>query len=366
MVTFSFDPVALLRAALEIESLSGQEDELARFLVGQMEALGYTRAYLDPAGNAVGEMGDVNAPHTIVLLGHMDTVLGWIPVRVEEGVLYGRGAVDAKGPLCAFISAVARVGERTGTRFVVVGATEEEAATSKGARFIRDRFMAERVPDACIIGEPSGWDRITLGYKGRQLVDAIFRQPLSHTAGPDARVAEWGVVWWLGVKHWAEAHNAAVQSAFDALLPSLRRFQTGGDGLMEWAELEVGLRLPLGLTPDEIARRVQEARADVPNSVAVQFQFRGYEPAYRADRNNKLVRAFQAAIRSAGGRPGFKLKTGTSDMNVVGPVWNCPIVAYGPGDSRLDHTPNEHIRLDEYLRGIEVLTEAVRALTNFS
>ncbi len=44
------------------------------------------------------------------------------------------------------------------------------------------------------------------------------------------------------------------------------------------------------------------------------------------------------------------LKLGTSDMNVVGPVWQCPILAYGPGDSSLDHTPEEQIVLDDYLR----------------
>jgi len=43
---------------------------------------------------------------------------------------------------------------------------------------------------------------------------------------------------------------------------------------------------------------------------------------------------------------------------VVGPVWNCPIVAYGPGNSSLDHTPNEHIEVEEYLRAIKVLERA--------
>jgi LysW-gamma-L-lysine carboxypeptidase len=56
-----------------------------------------------------------------------------------------------------------------------------------------------------------------------------------------------------------------------------------------------------------------------------------------------------------GGEPRFKVKTGTSDMNVVGPVWGCPIVAYGPGDSRLDHTPHERIDLAEYRRAISIL-----------
>ena len=49
-------------------------------------------------------------------------------------------------------------------------------------------------------------------------------------------------------------------------------------------------------------------------------------------------------------------------MNVVGPVWNCPILAYGPGDSALDHTPEEHLDLDEYLSAIEVLAEVLSRL----
>jgi N2-acetyl-L-lysine deacetylase (EC 3.5.1.-) len=50
-------------------------------------------------------------------------------------------------------------------------------------------------------------------------------------------------------------------------------------------------------------------------------------------------------------------------MNVVGPIWRCPILAYGPGDSNLDHTPDEHILIDEYLRAIKVLEDALRHLT---
>jgi LysW-gamma-L-lysine carboxypeptidase len=48
-------------------------------------------------------------------------------------------------------------------------------------------------------------------------------------------------------------------------------------------------------------------------------------------------------------------------MNVVGPVWRCPILAYGPGDSRLDHTPDEHVALDEYWSAVLVLQQAMRS-----
>jgi LysW-gamma-L-lysine carboxypeptidase len=46
-------------------------------------------------------------------------------------------------------------------------------------------------------------------------------------------------------------------------------------------------------------------------------------------------------------------------MNVLGPVWRCPIAAYGPGDSTLDHTPVERLPLPDYLRAIEVLQTAL-------
>ena len=53
-------------------------------------------------------------------------------------------------------------------------------------------------------------------------------------------------------------------------------------------------------------------------------------------------------------------------MNVLAPHWRCPVVAYGPGDSALDHTPHEHINLQEYLRSIDVLTRVLQLLVEAS
>ena len=50
-------------------------------------------------------------------------------------------------------------------------------------------------------------------------------------------------------------------------------------------------------------------------------------------------------------------------MNVVGPVWGQNIVAYGPGDSRLDHTPHEHIHVADYIHAIDVLELVLKDLT---
>jgi LysW-gamma-L-lysine carboxypeptidase len=98
------------------------------------------------------------------------------------------------------------------------------------------------------------------------------------------------------------------------------------------------------------------------------LEFRGYERAWRGDRTNALARSFLAGLRShdPSAQLGFVLKTGTSDMNVVAPIWKCPTIAYGPGDSSLDHTPNEHLRLDEYWNAVNVLEQVLRAYAGLS
>jgi LysW-gamma-L-lysine carboxypeptidase len=84
--------------------------------------------------------------------------------------------------------------------------------------------------------------------------------------------------------------------------------------------------------------------------------------AFLADKNTPLVRMFLRSIRAEGGRPTFVLKTGTADLNIVAPVWECPALAYGPGDSALDHTPEEHLSLSEYRQAVNVLTHVLNEL----
>ena len=346
-VAARLDDVALLRGMLEIESPSGGERPVAEYLCAEMARRGL-RAHLDAAGNAVGEVGE--AGPLVVLLGHMDTAPGRVPVRREGDLLYGRGAVDAKGPLAAFMCAAARRGRNAGVRVAVIGAVEEESATSCGARHVAAAYH----PDFCVIGEPSRWDRVTLGYKGRLLVDYAVQQGAAHSAGGVPTAAQRAVEFWNGVA--ALAARAGGRREFERLSPTLRRIHGESDGLRDAAALTLSLRLPPGCDTHELRERLRElaGEADV--------HFAGDEPAYRAPKNTPLVRAFLAAIRARGGAPAFALKTGTSDMNVVGPAWSCPILAYGPGDSALDHTPHEHISLAEYGRAIAVLEDALARL----
>jgi predicted acetylornithine/succinylornithine family transaminase/N-acetyl-ornithine/N-acetyl-lysine deacetylase len=349
--------VALLQGMLRVPSYSGEEGAVARYLVEQARGLGL-EAHIDEAGNFVAGAGLESGEQPVVLLGHMDTVRGVVPIRIEDGRLYGRGAVDAKGPLAAFICAAARAAQagELSRPILVVGAVEEEAATSRGARAVVGRYQ----PAACVIGEPSGSCAVTLGYKGRLLVEGQASRSISHTAGPERSSSEIVATFWEHVHTQAEIWNQehAGNSTFAALMPSLRSINSQQDGLEESTAFTIGYRLP----PNYDIAGLRTQLTAWAHELEMQISFRGEELAFQSTRTTQLARAFVGALRASGVQPTFKLKTGTSDMNVVGPTWGENIVAYGPGDSRLDHTPQEHILIEEYLHAIDVLESVLRGL----
>lgn len=345
MTTVSPD-IELVRGLVAIPSVSRQERRAVEWLVARMDERGF-RASIDKAGNAVGEIGE-GATH-VVLLGHIDTVPGEIPVRIEDGDLVGRGAVDAKGPLASFVAAATHV--VPGVRVTVVGAVEEESPTSAGARY-RATLPA---PNWCVIGEPSGWDAVTVAYKGRLGLRVSLAREARHGAAPGPTCTEEALALWEKIRAAGDGRTPG-ESGFAKLDTRLEGI-TGGvtDGLVERAELRVGYRVPPGIATDTLEQDVRAvAGAHTGDATATVERISSEEPA-RTPRTTPLARAFVGAIAEAGGAATFKVKSGTSDMNILAPAWGCPMVAYGPGDSRYDHTPMERLVIADYVRAISVL-----------
>ena len=342
---------ALLRGAVEMFSPSGREHEVAEYLARWMTARGFA-AGVDAAGNAVGTRG--TGPLQVVLLGHIDTVPGELPVREEGGALYGRGSVDAKGSFCTFVAAVAELPPDVLARatFVCVGATEEEAPSSKGARFALTRYQ----PDFVLIGEPSGAHAVTLGYKGRLIAHATAEKENFHSAGEGSSAGDDLAEFCFRARSWAA--GAPTKGTFDAVQFSVQRLWSDADGLIQRAGATLGLRLPPALAPEQ-AEKALRALAD---GLPIALDFAGHELAVRHPKDSPVARALRLSIREHGGEPVLKVKTGTSDMNVVAASWRVPTAAYGPGDSRLDHTPGEHVPLAEYHAAIEILKGALTRL----
>jgi len=346
---------ATLLGLVQRYSPSGQERPVVQWLVDRMRTLGFTRSFVDPVGNAVGVMG--NGSKQIVLLGHIDTYPGEIPVRIEGDILYGRGSVDAKGPLAVMVDAVSRVGAVDGWQFNVIAAVDEEL-DSTGAWYVVGQYS----PQYAIIAEPSRWNRVTIGYKGIAWAEVRIHRPSAHTATLQESAPEAAIRIWKKILTWSETFNTGRERIFDRVLPSLREFSSGENGLETWACLRIDTRLPVDFHPQDWYDQLEKMLQDSESEPFEVKQYRYPIPAFKGSKNGPLMRAFLSEIRAVGGDPGFVLKSGTADLNIVAPAWGCPSIAYGPGDSNLDHTPNEHLSLSEYDKAVNVLEAVLRRL----
>ena len=181
------DAWGLLRDLVAVPSPSGEEAQAAGLLQDWLRARGLD-ARIDTAGSVRAEAG--RGEFRVLLAGHIDCAAPFLPVRLEGDTLWGRGAVDAKGPLAAFAAAALALADDDRVRLALVACTGEEA-DSRGARHLVKSGCAA---DALVVGEPSGARGITLGYKGRLLARVRCAGETAHaghaTATPAERIAE--------------------------------------------------------------------------------------------------------------------------------------------------------------------------------
>jgi len=325
---------------------SGQEASAVQLFTSRLPGLGWESVSVDEAGNVVATRG--SGPSEFLLLGHIDTVPGGPEVRIEGNTLWGRGCVDARGPLCAFAVAGGAAEVPPGWRLTLVAAVCEET-DSRGARY----RIPLHAPAACLVGEPSGTDGITLAYRG-------FLQ-VSLSAGDTGSHRSTGTSPLTACLRAAADILEEVDRLDDPAKPLIERMggnvlsMSGSEEGSRTAEIQLDIRLPLGAQPEDVFRLCAEMAASRGAAAVLVSSV----PAHASERTNPVIRALRVAIREQGLSPRLLAKGGTADFNYAA-TWNCPMAAYGPGDSRLDHTNEERLDLDEYARSIRILSAMFR------
>ncbi len=354
------EQVYLLRRMLEFYSPSGHEQEISSFLVDEMNRIGL-RSWVDEVGNAIGEYG--SGEPFFLLCGHMDTVPGELPLKFEGNRLYGRGAVDAKPALAALVCASeALIRQGFHGRLMVVGVVDEEGE----GRGIKNIAKKQLKPDYAIFGEPSGAESITIAYKGSLHVKLSIRTKTGHSATSwlFKNAIEEGFNLWKGLQriHFPEEKK---ESRFYTVTCTLTEICGGGPSstVPSSCDLHVDFRLPPAVPPQrmitEVANTVRYYRAMQPD-VDASFHVEDQCEPYEADLNSVLVRGLSWGIREVRKRQAtLTRKTGTGDMNLLGAAMKIPMVTYGAGDSKLDHTVDESIDISEYLDSIRILQKGL-------
>lgn len=352
--------VDLLRGMVEVPSPTGREQELAALIRDEMDESGFITR-LDDVGNV---HGIIKGGHPRVLLcGHMDTVPGQIPVKLKDGILYGRGSVDAKGPLAAIIVATSqllREGYKGGLH--IVGAVDEEGR-GRGVKHILEEGVNT---DYAIFGEPTNVNTITIGYRGSLLLNIRVETETGHSSAPwlfDNAIEKAMELWYQIKNRYVCEGN--VESRFHSTSACLERIRGGGSGSVvpPNCDIQIGIRIPPSIKVDEMIEEVSRTIMDFKSQntdIEINKDILDSTEAYIADSRSSLVRSLSQAIWIVR-RERVKLiyKTGTGDMNNFGNRIDIPVVTYGPGDPHLDHTPKEHINIDDYLASIKVIKQTL-------
>ena len=355
--------VSLLRKLLEIYSPSGEEAPISNFLFKEMTKLGL-KTRRDEVGNVIGELG--KEPPSVLLCGHMDTVPEVIPVRIEEGRLYGRGAVDAKSSLTAMIIASALLVENNFPGKVITVGVVDEEGRGKGIKQLIKELTSV---DYAIFGEPSGVENITIAYKGSLHLKITCETETGHSAASwlFENAIERAFDIWKLIKN-SDLGPDKPDSHFYSVNRCITNIDGGGlsSTVPSKCDIKVDIRMPSGQNPQQvfnvITDLIEQYKTDHPK-MSVKIEVEDSCEPYESNPKSILVRSLSWAIRRVRSKQATLLrKTGTGDMNLLGSAMSIPIVTYGPGNSRFDHTPNEFIEIKEYLDSIEIYQKTIKRL----
>lgn len=369
------DIINFMREICAIPSMDSQIGPVGERIQQEMRKLGYDEVRFDKMGNTIGRIG--NGPRIIVFDSHIDTVgIGdrsawqWDPFigKVEDGILYARGACDEKNstPGMVYGLAIARdLGLLDAWTVYYFGNMEEWCdGIAPNAFVVADPQVK---PDFVIIGEPTKM-QVYRGHKGRVEMKVVSKGKSAHAAsnhvGDNAIYKLLPVIEGISKlepqlgDHAFLGHGKITVSDMRVQTPSL-------NAVPDEATIYIDRRLTFGETKDGCveqvralvppqhrnAIKVEELFYDEPSYTGFVFPVDKYFPPWALDEAHPLVQAGQSARALIGLSPA---PTGKWDFSTNGTYWagkaGIPSIGFGPGDETTAHTVNDSVSLDEVVQ----------------
>ncbi|MEM2980693.1 MAG: M20/M25/M40 family metallo-hydrolase [Thermoproteota archaeon] len=357
----SSEAAHLLARLLSKYSPSGEEDEAQQEVFSLLVENGFENVRRDQAGNVIGEKGD--GGRTLLFCSHIDTVPGWINVRIESGRIWGRGAVDAKASLLAMILAASTYSGR-GLRLVYSSVVGEEF-DSKGVRQLLEETAC---PDYVLIGEPTGMRTAAIAYRGSATVRLNVLTRGGHSSSPmdDSNA----IIQTMRLVEHVKAKFTFSRDLFSNIGVSITMVKGGyGDSRVpDCSEAYLNLRYPPNTSFKELSEMFSssiEEYAANNKQVNISFEFLDHLDGYVSTKDPVMLNAVRNAVKTVLGRELLLIrKLGTSDFNYTGLKWGRPQIAWGPGDPSLAHSSEESISVEELTQGVKTYEHFLSSLAS--
>jgi len=370
--------IQFMREICAIPSMNSQIKDVGERIAAEMTVLGFDEVRFDKMGNIFGRIG--SGPRVIVFDSHIDTVgIGdpttweWDPFKgkVENGMLYARGACDEKGstPGMVYGLAIARdLGLLDGWTAYYFGNMEEWCDGIAPNSFVEADPKVR--PDFVVIGEPTCM-QVYRGHKGRIELKVTAKGRSAHAAsnhlGDNAIYKLLPII--AGIRdlepqlgdHDFLGHGKITVSDMKVSTASI-------NAVPDEAVIFIDRRMTFGETKEQVIAQVQalipekdrgsvtveELFYDEPSYTGFVFPVDKYFPAWVIEEDHPLVVAGQT-VRQMIGLP--DAPSGKWDFSTNGIYWagkaGIPSIGFGPGDERVAHALLECVSLDDVVKATE-------------
>ena len=372
------DIIRFMREICAIPSMDSNIEAVGKRIAAEMTSLHFDEDRFDKMGNIMGSIG--NGEKVIVFDSHIDTVgIGdpqewqWDPFegKVEDGVLYARGACDEKGSTPGMVyglSAARDLGLLEGWTAWYFGNMEEWCDGIAPNTFVEVDPKVK--PDFVVIGEPTKMN-IYRGHKGRIELKVTAKGVSAHAASNQIGI---NAIYLLlpviaGIRDLEPqlgddpflGHGKITVSDMVVKTPSI-------NAVPDEAVIFIDRRMTFGETKEEAIAQVEalipaESKDrikvealfyDVPSYTGFVFPVEKYFPAWAIPEDHALVRAGLETRRLIGleDAPAGKWAFSTNGIYWAGKA-GIPSIGFGPGDEVTAHTVNDSVKLDDVVKAAE-------------
>ncbi len=365
------DIFKLTSELIKIESISGQEGEIAEFIYKTVKELGYDFVEIDKMGNVIAVIGDINnGKKTVAVDGHMDVVdygdvEQWDTAPTsglqDEDKIYGRGASDMKAAIAAMIYAgfvLKKLGLQANFNFMVCATVQEEPCEGLAWEYLIEDMNIR--PDIVILGEPSN-EKISLAQRGRMELAISVQGKSAHAANPqNGHNAIYGMA---NIVSELEKLNDILEINDPDLgkgclvVSEISSNAPSRCSVADFCTISVDRRLTWGESPDYALEQIRQlpsvkaANAKVEAYFFTEASYTGKTvnkecifPAWKIEKNSPLAQVALETHKDIFNKDG-ELTTwafSTNGVAIMG-LHNIPVIGYGPGCIEACHVANEYV-----------------------
>jgi len=379
--TIQSDLIAFARDLVRTKSYSGDEEAIIHLIEKKMNALDYDEIVIDPMGNIVGRIG--SGRKVLLFDSHVDTVavtdasqwkhdpFGGV---IEDGRLYGRGAVDMKSSAAAAIYAGAtakKLGIARDKTIYVSGTVMEEDCDGENLNYLFEAL--DMRPDYVVICEPSS-NRIALGHKGKAQIRIRTYGVSAHGAAPEKGVN--AVYEMAEIIARIEERNRELMETkgirATLVLSKISSVSASLNAVPSQCEVYVDRRTVPGETEASIRQEMDHLVSGKNASwevgtlrrrswTGMEVVYQPFHPAWKIDREHELTNACIQAYDDTFGHGPDEFEFWDFSTNAVTPVsMGIPTIGFGPGDSRMAHMRDENCPVHQFVDACRFYTQVIR------